>query len=142
MYVYEYGRVYIYIHTCIHGILLKMTPTRPYIHKYIHAYMHTQEIVVNAYIHTCMHAYKYTYTHTYTQNIVENDPNAPIYFKEAVANFPQCAPILQAYGEYLDETLGDKVSIHTHTHTYTHTYIHTHIHTYKYTHMCVWRVPG
>jgi len=42
-------------------------------------------------------------------SIRETEQRSNEYFKGAINEFPQCAPLLQSYGEYLDEVLGDAV---------------------------------
>jgi len=39
-------------------------------------------------------------------SIQESDPRSNEYYKGAIEEFPQCAPLLKSYGEYLDKVLG------------------------------------
>lgn len=42
-------------------------------------------------------------------SIRESDQRSNEYYRGAVEEFPQCAPLLQSYGEYLDKVLNDPV---------------------------------
>jgi Tfp pilus assembly protein PilF len=43
----------------------------------------------------------------FLSSVRETDQRAHEYYLTAIKEFPQCAPLLQSYGEYLDQVLGD-----------------------------------
>ena len=44
----------------------------------------------------------------FLESIRETDPRSDEYYKTAINEFPQCGPLLESYGRYLEEVLNDK----------------------------------